>query len=324
MCVEPHRQKRLDGLMTDSPTMSTGTNAIQHAPVRKSRVVTWLQYLLREPLIHFMLLGGALFGLHTYLQDNSAPTAQQIVVSAGKIEHLSAIFSKTWQRPPSEAELQGLIDDYIREEVAYREGKAIGLDQDDTIIRRRIRQKLDFFAEDLASQTEPTEAELVAFFETRRESYSADARLGFRQVFLDPERHESDLDQEILALVKKLEDDPSNASPELGDRTLLEYEYQDISQRDVSSIFGDEFALEVGRIPLQRWQGPVRSAYGLHVVIVDQRQAGRLLQLDEVRDAVRRDWENLKRQELAENFYRGLQNKYQVSIQWPETASTEK
>jgi hypothetical protein len=134
----------------------------------------------------------------------------------------------------------------------------------------------------------------------------------------------SDLDQEILALVKKLEDDPSNASPELGDRTLLEYEYQDVSQRDVSSIFGDEFALEVGRIPLQRWQGPVRSAYGLHVVIVDQRQAGRLLQLDEVRDAVRRDWENLKRQELAENFYRGLQNKYQVSIQWPETASTEK
>jgi peptidyl-prolyl cis-trans isomerase C len=83
-----------------------------------------------------------------------------------------------------------LIDDYIREEVAYREGKAIGLDQDDTIIRRRIRQKLDFIAEDLATQSESTEAQLVAFFESRREAYAADARLGFRQIFFDPERHD--------------------------------------------------------------------------------------------------------------------------------------
>lgn len=286
-------------------------------------MVTWLPLLLREPLIHFLLLGALLFGLHAFLQDSAAPTAQQIVVSAGKIEHLSAIFSKTWQRPPTEEELQGLIDDYVLEEVAYREGKAIGLDQDDTIIRRRIRQKLDFIAEDLASQTEPTEAQLVEFFESRRESYSADTRLSLRQVFFDPERHDVDLEQDIAAMVEKLEEDPAIGSPDLGDRSLLEYQYQDVSQREIESIFGDEFAAKVIELPTLSWQGPVRSAYGLHVVIVDQRQTGRLLELNEVRDAVRRDWEHLNRQELADNFYRGLKEKYQVSIEWPKMAQGE-
>jgi hypothetical protein len=300
-----------------------GTKPIQHSTPGSRPLVTWLPKLLHEPLIHFLLLGAFLFGLHAYLQNSAAPTAQQIVVSAGKIEHLSAIFSKTWQRPPTEEELQGLIDDYILEEVAYREGKAIGLDQDDTIIRRRIRQKLDFIAEDLASQTEPTEAQLVEFFDSRRESYSSDVRLSLRQVFFDPERHDVDLEQEIAALVEKLEEDPANGSPDLGDRSLLEYQYQDVSQREISSIFGDEFAAKVVELPPQIWHGPVRSAYGLHVVIVDQRQSGRLLELDEVLDAVRRDWEHLNRQTLADNFYRGLKEKYQVSIEWPNMAPSE-
>jgi hypothetical protein len=309
--------------MNECQSPSMGTNAIQHSTPGSRSLVTWVPSLLREPLIHFLLLGALLFGLHAYLQDSAAPSAQQIVVSAGKIEHLSAIFSKTWQRPPTEEELQGLIDDYILEEVAYREGKAIGLDQDDTIIRRRIRQKLDFFAEDLASQTEPTEAQLAEFFETRRASYATDARLSLRQIFFDPERHDIDLEQEIAAMVEKLEEDPAIGSPDQGDRSLLEYQYQDVSQREIESIFGYEFAAKVTELPVQIWQGPVRSAFGLHVVIVDQRQSGRLLGLDEVRDAVRRDWEHLNRQALADNFYRGLKDKYQVSIEWPNMAQGE-
>lgn len=309
--------------MTQSKTLSTGTDTNHHASPRTSVLAAWFQNVLREPLLHFVLLGAGLFGLHACLPDSATPTAQQIVVSAGKIEHLSAIFSKTWQRPPTAEELQGLIDDYILEEVACREGKAMGLDQDDTIIRRRIRQKLDFFAEDLANQTEPSEAELVAFFGSRRELYSTVPQLSFRQIYFDPDRHDASLDRDIKTLIEALTGDSSNASPELGDRSLLEYQHEDVPLTDVVGIFGDEFASKVAGIPVGRWQGPIRSAYGLHVVIVDQRQPGRLVPLDEVREVVRRDWEHRQRQELAENFYRGLLSRYLVTIEWPNTASGE-
>lgn len=310
--------------MTESEIPAAETNRIYFATGSSSPSGGWLRNFLYEPLIHFALLGALLFGVHAYFQDGEAPSEEQIVVSAGKIEHLSAIFSKTWQRPPTGQELQGLIDDYIREEVAYREGKAMGLDQDDTIIRRRIRQKLDFFAEDLASQTEPTEAQLAEFFKSHRESYSTQARLAFRQIFFDPERHDTGLEQEIMGLVKKLMADPSEASQELGDRSLLEYQYDDVSQREVASIFGEDFASTLAGLTLQSWQGPFRSTYGLHLVFVDQRQPGRLSELDEVRDAVRRDWEHLSRQKLAEEFYRGLQSKYRVTVEWPTAPETVK
>ena len=120
-----------------------------------------MKRMVREPLLHFLLLGAALFVVFAFLRDNGAPSRDQIVVSAGKIEHLATLFARTWQRSATREELEGLVNDFIREEAAYREGLALGLARDDTIIRRRIRQKLDFIAEDLASQVEPTEADLT-------------------------------------------------------------------------------------------------------------------------------------------------------------------
>ncbi len=286
---------------------------------------TWFALLLREPLLHFLVLGGALFGLHAYLQQDAAPSDQQIVVSAGKVEHLAAIFSKTWQRPPTRQELEGLVDDYVREEVAYREGLKFGLDQDDTIIRRRIRQKLDFFAEDLASLNEPTEAQLVDFLAAHPDAYRSDTQLSFRQIFFDPARRggdseKADLEKEISALIATLTPEPSQTTAQLGDQTLLEFQYQDISLREAASVFGETFAAEIAQLPLQRWAGPTRSAYGWHAVIVDARTPGRLPPLEEVRDSVRRDWERQQRADLAEKFYQGLLDKYQISIDWPTAA----
>jgi hypothetical protein len=244
-------------------------------------------------------------------------------VTAGKVEHLAALFTRTWQRPPSHEELQGLVDDYIREEVAYREGLSLKLDQDDTMIRRRIRQKLDFFAEDLANQIEPTEEQLAQFLAENQDAYRVDARCSFRQLFFDPARHGNELTDEIVTLRDKLQADRSRDTSELGDATLLEHAYGDVASRDVAQIFGESFAAAIRELEPETWHGPIRSSYGLHLVCVDERRAGRARSLDEVRDAVRRDWEHRQRKVLVEEFYRGLQQKYDISIEWPAAATKE-
>lgn len=146
------------GLSSTNDSMNSPPSASQ-----KSGAASWITSILSEPLLHFLLIGALLFGGYTYLQNDTRSTPQNFVVSAGKIEHLASLFSRTWQRPPTRIELDGLIDDYVREEIAYREGMKMGLDEDDTIIRRRIRQKLDFIADDLGSQIEPTEEQLTTF-----------------------------------------------------------------------------------------------------------------------------------------------------------------
>lgn len=277
--------------------------------------------LFGEPLFHFLALGSLLFLVYSLVNRDANPKAQRIVVSAGKIEHLSSIFSRTWQRQPTEQELQGLIDDYVREEVAYREGMKLGLDQDDTIIRRRIRQKVDFIADDLASQIEPTDEQLTQYLETHPEPYRVNTRVSFRQIYLDPDRHGEGLNERVSAILKTLENDPSVDALQLGDSTLLEHEAHDLSLREVAGLFGDPFSEHLASIALKQWYGPIPSAYGVHVVRIDERVEGNLPTLSEVRARVHRDWEQSRRQELAESFYQGLLKRYEIDIEWPDTAT---
>src|SRR3984885_5644047 len=139
--------------------------------------------LLREPLFQFLVLGAALFGLFHLVDRKKAETPERIVISSARIASLAEGFARTWQRPPGKEELQGLVDDYIRDEVFYREGRAAGLDRDDVIIRRRVRQKMEFFAED-AAISEPTEDQLAAYLRSKAERFKTEDHVAFRQVFL--------------------------------------------------------------------------------------------------------------------------------------------
>jgi hypothetical protein len=282
-----------------------------------------MQRLMREPLLHFLLLGAALFVAFSFLRDDSAPRQAQIVVSVGKIEHLAALFARTWQRPAMREELEGLINDFIREEVAYREGLALGLDRDDTIIRRRIRQKLEFIAEDLTSQVEPTEAELVAYLAAHPDHFRIAPRLSFRQVYVNPEQHRNGLDTHVRDLVMALNRDGSTDASGLGDRIQLEHGYANISTRDIARLFGAQFATAIVALPPGTWQGPISSGYGVHLVIVDERHDGRHPPLDAVRDAVRREWENARRKERIEQFYRTLLEKYMTIVERPKMDAQE-
>src|SRR5579872_6833062 len=115
--------------------------------------------LFREPLFHFLVLGAVIFVAHGLITRHKTDKPGEIVVTQGAVENLVTGFTRTWQRPPTEGELQGLVRDYIREEAAYRAALAAGLDRDDMIVRRRLRQKLEFLADDLATRTEPTGAD---------------------------------------------------------------------------------------------------------------------------------------------------------------------
>jgi len=308
--------------------MTNDTNPQQENPsIDRSSTSTsledssWLSRLLREPLLHFLCLGTALFVLYGYLNndEDTLAASKQIVVTEGKIEHLATLFARTWQRPPTQEELEGLVEDYVREEAAYREGTALGLDSNDTIIRRRIRQKLDFVADDLASQLEPTDEDLGDYFQKHSDDFRVDSKFTFQHVYFDPGKHSGDLDQVVYDLVAKLRENQSVNTRELGDRTLLEYRYESVSEREIASLFGVQFATALTDVVTGMWQGPVESSYGAHAVFVENLSPGSLPELDSVRDSVRREWEHARRQELTERYYQGLLNKYDVVIQWPDT-----
>lgn len=276
--------------------------------------------LIREPLLHFLVLGGILFAVYGYWNQGNSEDYESspIVVSGGKIEHLAALFSRTWQRPPTRQELQGLIDDYIREEAAYREGTAIGLDSNDTIIRRRIRQKLEFVADDLVNEIQPSEEELANYLRDHVDDFRVDPRYTFRQVFFDRQQHGDDLEDIIGDLVARLREDTEVDARELGDRILLEFRYSDVSNREIANLFGDAFAAALDECDLGMWTGPVESSYGLHVVFVEDKQLGSVPELSDVRSGVNREWSHARRQELTEQYYRSLIDKYEVIVQWPE------
>lgn len=186
-----------------------------------------MKRILKEPLLHFLLLGAGLFIAYGLMSTPGSRAASgQIVVTVGHVEHLAAGFAKTWQRPPTDAELKGLVDDWVREEIATREAIALGLDRDDTVIRRRLRQKLDFVSEDIAAQTEPTDADLNAYLKAHPESFRVEPRFTFRQVYLNPAKHGDTLARDAAQVLAQLQQAGGMADVSaLGDSLLLENQF---------------------------------------------------------------------------------------------------
>jgi len=275
-----------------------------------------MKRILQEPLFHFLLLGLAIFMVYNLVSRRSSSEPDEIVVSMGQVEHLAAGFAKTWQRPPTPQELAGLVRDRVREEVYYREAMALGLDKDDTVIRRRLRQKMEFISDDIAAQAEPAEADLEAYLSAHRDAFLVAPRFSFRQVYLNPDKHGENLDRDLKELLARLNSTDSKADPvALGDSMLLDYEFSDVSAREVASQFGEAFAARLAELTTGQWQGPVESGYGVHLVWVSERSEARLPALAEVRDTVRREWENERRLEANEKFYQELLKRYTVTIE---------
>jgi hypothetical protein len=287
--------------------------------------VKFIRRLLREPLLHFLLIAAALFALAGFWGDSpQGDENDKIVVSQARILSLAQMWHRTWQRPPTETELDGVINDFINEEVCYREALKMGLDTDDTIIRRRLRQKLEFVAADLADTIEPTDEELQKHLEEYADTFRLDDRLTLTQVYLSPKRRGKTLKADAKALLDKLRGSrKSFDAAELGDPLLLSHHYEDIRAGEIANLFGREFASEIQDLETGKWGGPIKSSYGVHLVLIEKRTAGGVPELDQVRHAVRRHWQATHRAVAKDDFYKGLRKRYEIVVEMPETTADE-
>jgi PPIC-type PPIASE domain len=279
-----------------------------------------LPRLLREPLVHFLVLGGLLFAYYEG-RGASGPGSTRIVVTRGQIERLASGYVRTWQRPPSEAELKTLIDDYVKDEIATREATAMGLDRDDTVVRQRLRSKLELLADDAIDQVPPTDAQLQKWLDEHRTDYQAEPRVALRQVFLSTQRRGAAAGADAERLLAELRRSRSDAAIDsLGDRSMLPRAVPLSPASDVARDFGADFARAIEALPSGRWSGPVTSPYGLHLVLVTERATGTPPTLAEVRPRVERDFLAERRKAQLDALYGRLLQKYTVTT---ETAKAE-
>jgi hypothetical protein len=277
--------------------------------------------LLREPLLHFLVLGAALFGLFSLIGKNDAEAPAKIIVSASRVANLADGFARTWRRPPTEQELQVLIEDDIRDEIFYREGRTAGLDRDDFVIRRRVRQKMEFLAEDAAA-AEPSGEQLAAYLASNPERFRTEDRLTFHQVFLSATRRGRVLDGDARQIAERLARAPLEVdTATIGDPFLLGEEFREMSQSDVARTFGEGFAGQLAAVEPGRWQGPIPSSFGVHFVFIEERAKGSVPPLAGIREAVQREWLNARRIEAEEKLYRTLRDRFQVVVETPPKAA---
>lgn len=271
-----------------------------------------IRSLLQEPLLHFVLLGLSLFLLYGKVAPPSAE-GNRITVSRGVIAGLAAQFQATWSRPPTAVELNGLVDSYVRDEILFREGVALGLVQDDPVIKRRVRQKLEVLIEEEGKSRGATDAELAAYLGKNAAKFRMPAVLSFEQVLFDPTRYGDQLDAAMAASLAALN---KGATPESQGRgsmlpTRVDRQPLDLVVRDFGAGFGK--ALETA--PVGQWTGPVPSGFGVHLVRITGRKPGYVPSLDEVRKAVTREWENDQREAALASNYARLRQDYDVVIE---------
>jgi hypothetical protein len=290
---------------------------MRHHVTANGTDVILLKPLFTEPLFHFLALALVIFAVHGFLQPTATGNPDSIVVTAAKIDQLGSVFAKTWQRPPNADELKGLIDDYVKEEIYVREALALGLDQDDTVIRRRLHLKMEFMSDAGADVSAPTDADLEAYLKAHAVEFEVDPLVAFRQVFFSPERRGDTIDQDATAILESLLRGASMDPATLGDATLLPYELPLTSKSSIGQTFGPEFAEAIYTLDPDQWAGPVKSDFGLHIVHVSERRAGRLPPLGEIRAAVAREWTSAKRKELEDDRLNDLLKRYRVIIEMP-------
>lgn len=277
-----------------------------------------MRKLLREPLVQFLVLGAVLFGISILRGNAAGPTMNRIDITPGVTERLLEGFRRTWQRPPTEDEFRGLVEEYLKEEVLYREALAIGLDRDDQIIRRRMRQKLEFPTADVVASFGPTEEDLQAHLDADPDLYRQEATISFSQAYFQEGSEVGNANARALSVLEDLRGNPYTDPETLGDPFMFPAVHRDMSERALWSVFGEEFATQLVELPVGEWSGPVTSAFGLHVARLDALDPGRASRLAEVRDAVYRDVVSQRTREAEQLYFEGLLSQYTVTVEWPE------
>jgi len=275
---------------------------------------------LREPLLHFLLIGAAIYGLYgAFAETAPEETDKTIVVSSAEVEWMQTSWQKRWNRPPTPEELDGLIQQYIRETVLYREALTMGLNQHDQVIRRRLAQKLEFLAKDLVALTPPADEELVAYFDANKDRYQEPVLYTFTQVFFNPDKRGNATldDAEAIKATLTARGDAIEDAGALGDDFMLQSYYPEKEPLEIQKLFGSGFTESLMDLAPGQWHGPVLSGYGTHLVYVSSIREPSPPIFAEVRERVVQEWTSERSEELNEQFYASLRDSYTIVIEEP-------
>jgi peptidyl-prolyl cis-trans isomerase C len=276
---------------------------------------------LREPLLQFLLLGAVLFAADTYVNRGrgGVEPSRQLTLTLDDLRQLTLYFQSQWRRPPTADEFNAMIEDRIQEEILYREGLAMGLDKDDTIVKRRLAQKVRFLAEDVASAHEPTTVELQAWFAKNAQKFTLPGRISFRHVYFSPDRRGQRVRNDAVEALAKVAGEPeeSQAAPLRADRFMFQEYYSDRSAEQLAKEFGPQFAHEIFTLKNGAWQGPIESGYGWHLVFVQSITPGRVPALEEIESDVRTAWLSDQKEQAWRKAYREMRAKYAVLLPRP-------
>jgi hypothetical protein len=276
---------------------------------------------LHEPLLHFLVLGVALFAVSAYLSRGAGAGAPstQIALTLDDLRQVEAYFESQWQRPPTPEELHRLVESRVQEEVLYREALAMGLDKDDTIVRRRMAQKMQFLAEDVATAREPTTAELKSWFDHNSAKFAQPSRFGFRHLYFSPDRRGARAREDAARALAQLGGQPEDAklAASLGDQFMFQDYYRDRAPDFLGKEFGPQFVQAVEQLAPGSWQGPIESGFGWHLIYLDTVIPGRIPAFEEVEPDVRTAWLGEQKALAWEKAYKEMRARYTVLLPAP-------
>ena len=310
-------------LVNELPVMNEAEPATADSWLRRS--FSTLKRCLREPLLHFLVIGLVLFGFYAYSNRGRSGSAspRQIVLSLDELATMEAYFESQWHRPPTPQEFQAMVEDKIKEEVLYREGLVMGLDKDDTIVKRRMAQKVQFLAEDVAAAHEPSTAELKAWFEKNTDKFALPSRYSFRHVYFSPDKRgtnaHDDATKALARIVGQPEDSPLIAA---ADRFMFQDYYGDRTPSAIAKEFGPQFAVALEKVKPGSWQGPIESGFGWHLVFVDTVIPGRVPAFEEVESEVKTAWLGEQKAQAWQKAYQTMRGKYTVLLPAPPDKQT--
>ncbi len=273
--------------------------------MRRARGLTSMRTSwLRDPLLHFVLAGSLLFGAYDWLDRDEGEPSGVLRLTAADVEWLSAQWQRQQLRAPSDVELRRLVTGFVREKLLAREARALGLDEDDTVVRRRLAQKMEFLLQDAVLLAGPDDTEIRRLYDGDRSRYANATSVSFAQAFFSDR---ADAERGLAALENEPLDD-------VGEPTLLARRYEGLDEATVSSLFGSEFAESLASAAPGEWRGPFRSAYGFHLVRVTERRPAEPLPFEEIRERVRADWLRDRQEQADEQLLRSLLEKYELVV----------
>ncbi len=284
---------------------------------KKSAFKRWL----REPLLHFLILGAALFALYAYINRGrgGVEPSKQIVVSLDDLREMDVYFESQWHRQPTPAEFAAMVEDKVREDVLYREALAMGLDKDDTIVKRRMAQKMQFLAEDVAAAHEPSSAQLRTWFDKHQEKFALPSRISFRHIYFSPDKRGNNAHDDAAKALTQLTGQAADSklAASMGDRFMFQDYYGDRAPDAIAKEFGPPFAVAVEKLKPGSWQGPVESGYGWHLVYVTTVIPGRIPAFEEIESDVKTAWLGEQKRQAWEKAYAEMRSKYTVLLPGP-------